>query len=213
MKWRSKRLLNDLDDEIRQHIELETQENIDRGLTPEEARYAAIRKFGNVMRVKEDARDVWTVAWAEQFLQDVRFALRQLRKSLGFTAVAVFTLALGIGATTAIFSFADLLLDHPASLPQLNRLLSVGEMRSDGEEAHLSPANFRDLRTETATLQSFASYQEWPASLQGANGAEECNGLRVGEDFLATLEAKPLFGHGFLPDEYNLGKNRVLILS
>jgi len=213
MNWRSKRLLNDLDDEIRQHIELATQENIDRGMTPEEARYAALRKFGNVTRVKEDTRGVWTFAWAEQFLHDVRFALRQLRKSLGFTAVAVFTLALGIGATTAIFSFADLLLDHPVSLPQLNRLVSVGETRPDGEEAALSSANFRDLRIETTSLQNFASYQEWATSLQGPNGAEECNGVRVGEDFLTALSARPLFGRGFLPDEYNLGKNRVVILG
>jgi putative ABC transport system permease protein len=213
MYWRGKRLLNDLDVEIGQHIEIETQQNIDRGMTLEEARYAAIRKFGNVTRVKEDAREVWIAAWAEQVLQDVRFAIRQLRKSPGFTAVAVFTLALGIGATTAIFSFADLLLDHPVPLPRLNRLVSVGETRAGGEEAALSAANFRDLRTETATLQNFASYEEWPASLQGVNGAEECNGVRVGEDFLTTLLAKPLFGRGFLPDEYNLGKNRVVILS
>jgi hypothetical protein len=154
MTWRGKRLLNDLDDEIRQHIELETQQDIDRGMTPEKARYAAIRKFGSVTRVKEDVREVWIATWAEQVLQDVRFAIRQLRKSPGFTAVAVFTLALGLGATTAIFSFADLLLDHPVSVPLLNRLVSVDETRADGEEAALSAANFRDLRTGTATCKT-----------------------------------------------------------
>ena len=80
MKRRAKQLLNDLDQEIREHIELATQENIDRGMTPTEARYAALRKFGNVTRVKEDVREVWSTVWLEQLGQDIRFTLRQLRK-------------------------------------------------------------------------------------------------------------------------------------
>jgi hypothetical protein len=92
MNWPGNRLLTDLDDEIGQHIELATQENIDRGMSPREARYAAMRKFGNVALAKEDASAVWTIAWFEQFLQDLRFAFRQLRKSR-FAAIAILTLA------------------------------------------------------------------------------------------------------------------------
>lgn len=84
MNRRAKRLLEELDREVREHIELAMQENIDRGMSPEEARYAALRKFGNVTSVKENAREVWTVVWVEQFVQDLRFALRQLRKAPGF---------------------------------------------------------------------------------------------------------------------------------
>src|ERR1700732_3480204 len=104
---RRKRMLEELDHDIRYHIERETQDNIDRGMPPEEARYAAMCKFGNVTRVKEDTREVWSFVWLEQLWQDIHFGLRMLRKSPGFAAVAILTLALGIGAKTAIFSLID----------------------------------------------------------------------------------------------------------
>ena len=107
---RRKRMMEDLDQDIRDFIERETQDNIDRGMSSEEAHYAALRKFGNVTRVKEETREVWSFVWLEQLWQDVRFGLRMLAKKPGFTAVAVLSLMLGIGANTAVFSLIDQIL-------------------------------------------------------------------------------------------------------
>src|SRR3979490_566016 len=107
---RRKRMMDDLDQDIREHIERETQDNIERGMAPEEARYAAVRKFGNVMRVKEETREAWSFALLEQLVPDIQFGLRMLRKSPGFAAVAILTLALGICSNSAIFSLIDALM-------------------------------------------------------------------------------------------------------
>jgi hypothetical protein len=101
---RRKRMLEDLDQDIRDHIAIETQDNTDRAMTPDQARLAALRKFGNVTRIKEETWEVWSFPWLEQLFRDVCFGARTLWRNPGFTIVAVLTLTLGIGANTAIFS-------------------------------------------------------------------------------------------------------------
>jgi putative ABC transport system permease protein len=209
----SHRMESELDQEVKAHLQMLTDENIRAGMPPHKAQRAARIELGGVEQLKEQVREERLGNWLNSVFSDCRFALRQLRKSPSFTAVAILTLALGIGATTAIFSFADLLLNHPVSLSHLDRLVSVDQVRPDGEESPLSPANFRDLHAQAASFQSFTSYQEWSASLTGKNGAGQCNGVRAGEEFFATLEAAPLIGRTFSPDEHRAGKDRVVILS
>jgi hypothetical protein len=121
--WSDNCFLNDLDQEIRDHIERDTGENIERGMAPDEARRAALRKFGNITKVQEDTRAVWSVVWLEQLMQDLGYGMRTLRSHPGFTAVIIATLALGIGMNSAVFSIVNTVLFRPLPYPNANRII------------------------------------------------------------------------------------------
>jgi putative ABC transport system permease protein len=213
--FRRQRMMEDLYQDIRDFIERETQDNIDRGMSPEEAHYAALRKFGNVARVKEDTWEVWSFVWLEQLWQDIRFGLRMLRKSPGFTCIAILTLALGIGANTAVFSvaYAVLLKPLPYSDPaHLLRIYSVNT-RNGGDHWMSSPADIDFVRRKSTDFQEITYYQEGDAVLTGIADPEQVLTVTVSEDFFSTLGIPPAEGRTFLPEEHTPGRNQVVVLG
>src|SRR4029077_9161300 len=212
---RRKRMLQQLDDEIREHIETETQDNIERGMSPEEARYAAVRKFGNVTQVKEDTREVWSSVWLEQLLRDVRFALRMLRKSPGFTAVAIFTLALGIGANSAMFSVVNgiLLRSLPFKVP--SRLVTVLDTKaSEGVDwLYVSPNRFEEWVRHNTTFDQIAAAENCFFKLESQCARSLLQGGCAAARVFAVLGVQPFLGRLFTPEEDRPGGNTVAVLS
>src|ERR687897_3083232 len=117
--------LSDLDADIRDHIDRETQDNIDRGVSPEEARYAALRKFGNVTLIREDTRAIWIPVWTDQLRQDLAYAVRTLRRAPGFAAIAVGSSAMGIGVCAVIFAMINVAIFRPLPVDEPGRLMRV----------------------------------------------------------------------------------------
>ena len=164
-----KRALASLDLEIKQHIEDATRDHLARGLSQEEARRAALREFGNITHAKEDTRAVWIPVWLDQMLQDVHYALRLLRRYPGFTTVTILTLALAIGANTAIFTVVNQILLNPPGISHPERLVSIRVNSKNYKDVNVSAPVFADIRDsrqifEHAAADDFVSlnYSEGP---------------------------------------------------
>jgi putative ABC transport system permease protein len=210
---RRKRMLDELDQDIRDHIERETQDNIERGMSPEEARYAAMRKFGNVTRVKEETREVWSFVWLEQLLQDIRFGLRILRKSPGFTAVAILTLALGIGANTAIFSVVNAVLLQPLPYPNAKRLAMIWSTWGNETRGPASGPELMELRNRSRAFEEIAGIWVTGGTITGTAEPEQVRLALTTANFLPLLAEKPQLGRFFAPGEDRTGAAPVIILT
>src|ERR1700720_517515 len=147
----------DLEEEMRLHLEMRQQEHLERGLQEHDARAAARRRFGNVTVLREISHMEWGWEWFEHLAQDVRYSLRILRKSPGFTAVAMLTLALGIGANTAIFSFFDSALLKPLPYPNADRIVRVLEKPPNNPRNGISTLNFLDWQKENTVFDFMAA--------------------------------------------------------
>src|SRR5688572_25572559 len=156
----SRRPERDLQEELAAHLRLEAEERMQSGVPPDEARQAARRDFGNVLRVAEDTRAVWSWTTLEQSLQDVRHGLRTLWRRPMFAAVAVTTLAVSIGANTAIFSVLNAALLRPLPFPEPERLVAVYSVNRvlGTPPAAVSPADFRDWREQARSFEDLAAY-------------------------------------------------------
>jgi predicted permease len=212
---RRKQMLKGLDEDIREHIARETQDNIDRGMTPEEARYAAMRKFGNVTQVKEDTREVWISVWLEQLIEDVRFGLRMLRKNPGFTAVAVLTLALGIGANTALFSVVNAVLIQPLPFENSSRLVWSWGKCTFCDQAAVAPSDFIDYRAQNQSFEYYGAMAVGDSlfNLAGTDKPIQIKGSMVTAGFFDALGIHPRYGRAFELSDEKTTDPLVVILS
>jgi predicted permease len=206
-----RRSLDGLDDDVRDHIERETQDNIDRGMAPDEARDAARRAFGNVTMAMEDTRAVWIPVWFDQLAQDARYGLRMLSRTPAFSAVVILTLALGIGLNTAVFSVFNAVLLRPLAYPDPQRLLSLsvyGAGLSRGMEA-VGGTDFLSWREQaTSSFEKLAAYDSSEQAVVTPESAEQARLAWVTDDFWDISAANPMLGR--LPRS---GERDVLVLS
>jgi predicted permease len=196
-------IIQDIDEELRLHIELETEANIERGMSPAEARRVALRDFGNLGRIKDVAYEIRGGGMLEAIIQDIRYGARMLVKHRAFTFIAVLTLALGIGANTTIFSVVNAVLLRPLPYPEPERLVQVVWLLADGSGESLSTAVAAFWKEHTRSFEDAAGYAPTNSGFNLAGGAEprRARGLRVSEGFLRVLGVNPQLGRGFTQEE------------
>ncbi len=206
----------ELDDEVRAHLAIETRRRMEAGESSEFARAAARKDFGNELLVKETTRGMWTWQWLEEFWRDLAYGFRVLRKNPGFAAIAILTLALGIGCNTAMFSIINSVLLRPLPFHESERLIYMREAQPSAgyPSMALNGQNYLDWKAQNHTLADAAIYggaQNYNAS--GAGSPETVRGVQTEANFTSVLGAQPLRGRTFAPGEDMPGHNRVVLLS
>ena len=219
MKFRERRE-ESLDGEIRDYIDRETQENMAAGMSPEDARHAAMRKIGSIQNIKEEARAIWGWIWFERLWQDIRIGYRMLRKNPGFTLVAVVSLAIGIGVNSAMFSFADALLLRPLPVLRPSEIVTVGSDSAGGFLAdRLSFVSYRDyldFRNQSKSFDGLVAFKlsTFGFSPQAGSLPHMKMGMLVSGDFFSVLGVEPQLGRGFRPEEDQVpGRDAVVVLG
>ena len=214
--FRRRQLESDLEEEMEFHLAMREQRERAAGASPGEAHAAARRQFGNVTRVMESCRELWTFVWLETWWQDLRYAVRQLGAARGFTVVAAVTLGLGIGATSAIYGMLDTMLWKPLTLPHEERMVAV--LQAIPGNPHFwspaSPADIDDVRQNSTALDSLASWQSTMANLVDAGGeARRVESTRVTTNFFDVLGVPPALGRTFGVGEDQPGSEREVVLG
>ncbi|MES1242474.1 MAG: ABC transporter permease [Acidobacteriota bacterium] len=221
--WRTAaQVAADVDDELQFHLDMVARELADDGWPLEAARAEAVRRFGDLETTRRVCRELdsnkekqmkWMKA-LEETGQDLRFALRQLGKSPGFTLIAVLTLALGVGATTSIFSVAYGILLRPLAFPHPERLVRVYPLNDNGKPTAISVLNFLDWHRQSATLEAASLLDTGSVNLTGTGGdPERLEGAWVSPEFFSVIQAPLLHGRGFAPNEEKPGASHVVVLS
>lgn len=206
----------DLDAEMSAHLEFAVEENLRGGLSLDEARRQALVRFGGPEQAKENHRDARSLPFLETLLQDIGYSLRVLRKSPAFTAITVLTLALGIGANTAIFSMVNALLLHPYRFPDLDSLVLLWESRGidEGPDTRwISPGDVTDLHAGSQLFDDIATYQCRDFNLSSEGRVDVARGCRVSANFFSVLGVSPAQGRLFSANEEQPGSDQAVIIS
>src|SRR5215813_1168536 len=206
---RKDRIEQEMDDEMRFHLLMRTRENIERGMRPDEAEREARRRFGNVGRIKDLARDIKGGGFTETLLQDLRYGARMLMKKPGFTLVAVITLGLGIGANTAIFSVVNAVLLRSLPYDEPDRLVFLNH----GGEGDISYPNFADWRSQNKVFEKIGAYNYGDYNLTDDGEAERLHAAQMSADLFGALRAGAAFGRVFTNDDDRPGASPVVVLS
>jgi putative ABC transport system permease protein len=212
--WGASARERELREELETHFQLHIEDNIRAGMLPAEARRQAVLKFGSVDAAKESVRAQWTVAWLESTRQDFVYALRAFRRSPAFAVTAILSLALGIGASVAIFTVADSVLLRPLPYPEADRLVMVWERREHGQQHNLiNPGNFHDWKAQNHVFSQIAEVGYGLGTLVDARRAEELQARYVDAELFPLLGVKPWRGRLLTPADNRPHAPEVAILS
>jgi predicted permease len=203
----------DLDQEVHSHLDILTEENIRAGMPPKDAQRAARIELGGIEQVKEQVREQRLGSWLHSVFSDCRYGFRQLRKNPGATAVMVFTLALAIGATTAIFSVVYGVLLRPLPYTNANRIVAVFEINSNGTWSRLADPNFDDFRDQNRSFQAIAKYNDNIVSVSGASQPTRTTAASVTPDFLKIFAVQPILGRDFTASDAKKGAGPTVLVS
>jgi predicted permease len=211
--FRRRRVEQELDEEIKYHLDRQMEEFIAKGLTPEEARYATLRRFRAVEQRKEECRDVRNVSSIEHVGRDIRYAARGLIKNPGFTCAAVLTLSLGIGANAAVFTMVNSILLRQLPFKNAQRLVWIWSTRTDRDKAFYSIQNFIDTRQQARTLDDVAAFANWGVNLTGSGDAERLTGVRISPNAFEMLGVNAEIGRTLLLSDGTPEAGRVVVIS
>jgi predicted permease len=214
-QWRGRE--EAIDEEIRAHLAMAVRDRVERGELPEDAERAARREFGNELLIKEVTREMWGWVAVERFVEDLSYVFRQMRRSPGFTAIALITLALGLGATTAMFSLVNGVLLEPMKFPEPGRLYEVQTIVAPRFKANrpwpVNARHFYEWRTHGQSWEQIALIDGLDLTLTGSGEPQRLAGLAVSYNFFRTLGVQPAEGRDFLAGEELPGHSNVVILA
>jgi predicted permease len=204
----------ELDEELQFHLAMEVDYYIRRGLSPAEARTRALREFGGVMRAKEESRRTRGVGVIEDFGRDLRLASRSLRRTPVYAAVAILTIAVGIGVTTAVFSVVDGVLLRPLPYPEPDRLVRVSERSAEYARMSFAGANYYDVQKRTRTVPQLAMFfSASPVTVLGAGEPLRPRVSAVTREFFDVIGVRPALGRAFVSDEGRIGGPTVALVG